>query len=44
MKTNLIIALLLVCSTVFAQNTDEKFKILKNKWVLGGSLNLNFYD
>ncbi|XCF05377.1 outer membrane beta-barrel protein [Tamlana crocina] len=44
MKTNLIIALLLACSTVFAQNTDEKFKIPKNKWVLGGSLNFNYSD
>lgn len=44
MKTKLIIALLLACSTVFAQNTDEKFKIPKNKWVLGGSLNFNYSD
>lgn len=41
MKTHLIIALLLVSSIVIAQNTEEKFNIPKNQWVLGGNVNFN---
>ncbi|MFI1773266.1 outer membrane beta-barrel protein [Thalassobellus citreus] len=41
MKNKLIIALLLVGSTVFAQNTEEKFEIPKNQWTLGGNVSFN---
>lgn len=41
MKNMLVIVLLLVSSTIIAQESKEKFKINKNQWVLGGTLNIN---
>lgn len=44
MKTNLIIALLFVSSTVISQNSEEKFKISKNQWILGGTIGFNYQN
>ncbi|MBP0903592.1 outer membrane beta-barrel protein [Mariniflexile gromovii] len=41
MKTHLIIALVLVSTFTFAQNSEEKFEIPKNQWIVGGIINFN---
>ncbi|WP_372754628.1 outer membrane beta-barrel protein [Mariniflexile sp.] len=41
MKTPLIIALLLVSTFTFAQNSEEKFEIPKNQWIVGGLINFS---
>ncbi|MFD0990843.1 outer membrane beta-barrel protein [Mariniflexile jejuense] len=41
MKTHLIIALVLVSTFTFAQNSEESFKISKNQWIVGGVVSFN---
>lgn len=42
MKTHLMIGLFLLSAFSFAQNSEERFQITKNQWVIGG--NVNFYS